>query len=414
MTLRIVHSSDWHLGASFEGVSRREDHELFFAWLRETLRSEGAEVLVIAGDIFDVPNPSSEAQETWFDFLGSLTDGPVRDVVVVAGNHDSPARLEAPTAILDRVGVHVVGAFTEEASSRSRMICPVAPDAQGRPRAVVLAVPYLHEYRLGIRTGGVEGEVLEGVFRQRFTELYRELTDEAIERYPGVPLIGTGHLTCLGSEANDYPKAIHMVGTIEGLPEEVFDPRLRYVALGHIHRMMPVGSGRAWYCGTPIPFNLREAGSTRHVLCLDVDAEGDSTIRPRALPVPCFRSLRVLRGEPDQVISDIEGVTWTEPLPPFLVAELELSRGMPEETARVRMAHSECWGSSEERPRLVRIRQLVEARGESGQATGLGPASLRSMTPEEVFLRLCEHQGEPADPELLGAFRTILGAEQSP
>ena len=414
MTVRLIHSSDWHLGASFEGVSRREEHELFFDWLRGALLEQGAEVLVIAGDIFDQHSPSSEAQETWYGFLSSLMDGPVKDVVVVAGNHDSPARLEAPAAILDRVGVHVVGSFTDTASSRARMICPVAFDDEGAPRAVVLAVPYLHEYRLGIRTTGLEDEALESAFRERFTTLYRELVDEAAERYPGVPLIGTGHLTCLGSEPDDYPNAIHMVGTIRGLPEEIFDPRLRYVALGHIHRMMPVGSGRAWYCGTPIPFNRKEARSARHVLCLDIEGPGEGPIRPRPLRVPSFRTIRVLRGSPDAVIEDIRDMSWDEVIPPLLLAELELPRAMPEETARVRMAHSERWGEEASRPRLVGIRQIVEGVGETSTTGGFRPASLRSMSPEEVFLRLCEYEGEPADSELLGAFRTILGEERAP
>jgi len=381
---------------------------LFFEWLRGCLIERSVDVLVIAGDIFDQHNPSAEAEEQWFELLASLKETPVRDVVVIAGNHDSAARIEAPAAVLGSVGVHVCGSFTEDPASRDRLLVPVGHDAEGSPRAVFVAVPYVHEYRLGVRTTSIEGEDLEVAFRERFAQLYSSLVDRAEELYPGVPLLGVGHLTCTGAEIDDYPKAIHLVGGVEGLPESVFDPRLSYVALGHIHRMMRVGSGRAWYSGTPIPMSTKEAGSRRKVLLLDVP--GPSPLRPQPVDIPAFRSLRTLRGAPDSVIAELQSLSWNEPLPPLVMVELELDRAMPEETARVRLAYAEHWAESPVRPRLVRIRQLVQRdRGASTEA--LAPVSLRSMSPEEVFLRLCQHQGAELDVPLLEAYRTALADE---
>ena len=122
MALRVLHTSDWHLGVSYEGVSRRQDHLLFFEWLRSCLVERSVDVLVIAGDVFDQQNPSAEAEALWFEFLASLIQSPVRDVVVIAGNHDSAARLEAPGSVLGSVGVHVRGSFTEDSASRDRLL----------------------------------------------------------------------------------------------------------------------------------------------------------------------------------------------------------------------------------------------------------------------------------------------------
>jgi exonuclease SbcD len=371
---------------------------------------QSVDVLVIAGDIFDQHNPSAEAEALWFELLASLAETPVGDVVVIAGNHDSAARLEAPEAVLGSVGVHVRGAFTEDPLSRDRLLIPVGRDSEGKPQAVFVAVPYVHEYRLGVRTTAISGEDLGVAFRDRFAQLYSDLVDRAEGLYPGLPLLGVGHLTCTGAEPDDYPRAIHLVGGVAGLPESVFDPRLSYVALGHIHRMMPVGSGRAWYSGTPIPMSTKEARSRRKVLLLDVVDR--APIRPTAVTVPAFRSLRTVRGAPDAVIADLVSMHWDEPLPPLVLVELELESAMPEETGRVRRAHLDFWDEKPQRPRLLRIRQMVRRERGPAVESEVSVAELLK-SPEEVFLRLCAHEGVAADAALLEAFRIALDDEAS-
>jgi len=411
VSLRFLHTSDWHLGISYEGVSRRADHKLFFEWLRTTLNEESVDVLLIAGDIFDQHNPAADALELWYAFLASLEDTPVRDVVVIAGNHDSAARIEAPGSVLGRVGVHVRGRFVDEWTSKDRLLVPVALDEKGHPAAVIVAVPYVHEYRLGIRTTAIDSEDLGAAFDARFSELYSELTDRAVERFGDVPLLGMGHLTCTGADPDDSPHAIHMVGGIGGMPESIFDERLSYVALGHIHRMMPVGSGRAWYCGTPIPTNIKEAGTKRQVLLIDV--EPDAPVEPKAKSVPPIRDIRVLVGPPDAVIQQFADLSWPEPLPPLLNVELELERPDLSESVRVREAFATHFADAEERPHLVRVHQRVERPAESAGLESLDAASVRDLAPEDVFVRLCAHAGVEADNELLNAFRTVLTAEGS-
>lgn len=410
MPLRVLHTSDWHLGISYEGVSRREDHDLFLSWLSRTLREKSIDVLLIAGDIFDQHNPPAEALELWYRFLASLSDSPVSDVVVIAGNHDSAARLEAPGSVLGQVGVHVRGRFVDDVESKGRLLVPVCVDAAGRPAAVVVAVPYVHEYRLGIRTTALQGEELGAAFDARFSQLYAELTELARARYGDVPLLGMGHLTCAGADPDDSPHAIHMVGGIGGLPESIFGNDFAYVALGHIHRMMPTPGEGAWYSGTPIPMSRRESMTRRHTLLVDV--EGKERLRPKALAVPRFRDIVQLEGSPQEVIDALAQLSWSEPLPPLINVDLQLESPDLSESARVRSFFAEQFVDDDSRPHLVRVHQTVDRPSMEGlSAAEEGPTSVRDMGPEEVFVRLCAHAGVPPDSELLTAFRSVLSEE---
>jgi exonuclease SbcD len=410
--LRVLHTSDWHLGISYEGVSRREDHDLFLSWLNRTLREEAVDVLLIAGDVFDQHNPPAEALELWYRFLASLSDSPVRDVVVIAGNHDSAARLEAPSSVLGRVGVHVRGRFVDDVESKTRLLVPVCLDPSGRPAAVVVAVPYVHEYRLGIRTTALQGEELGAAFDTRFSQLYAELTDLARELYGDTPLVGMGHLTCAGSDPDDSPHAIHMVGGIGGLPESVFGNEFAYVALGHIHRMMPTPQAGAWYSGTPIPMSRRESMTRRHILLVDVD--GTERVRPKAHAVPRFRDIVQLEGNSQEVLDGIAQLSWSEPLPPLVNVELQLDQPDLSESARVRSFFAEQFLDADSRPHLVRVHQTVDGATSGGLPDGGGEVttSVRDMGPEEVFVRLCAHAGIDPDPELITAFRSVLSEEE--
>lgn len=407
--MRILHTSDWHLGSSLGGVPRAPEHVQFLGWLTDTLVREQADLLVIAGDVFDHANPSADALRTWYRFLVGLRETPLRQVVVVAGNHDSPARLEAPREVLDAIDVRVVGTFDGSDASRSRLLCPV-PGPDGEVDAVVLALPYVHEYRLGIRTAGLDPVSIARLYRDRFTELYTDLADEAERRWPGASLLATGHLTCDGSSSDDYPVPIHSVGSVGALPDSIFDRRIRYAALGHVHRSMQVGSGPAWYSGSPIALRLGEQAQPRVVLRVDLEPNVGRTLTPTAVTVPAFRRLVPVRGTLKKVAAALRELTWSEPLPPLVHVTVELPSRQPEAVAELRRIHEDTWADVEDRPLLVQIRQEVEAPAVEGGHEADRPP-LAGLDPEAVFRLLCDSRGESADEALLGAFRSLLQAD---
>lgn len=403
--MRVLHTSDWHLGASLEGISREADHGAFLEWLARTLEVEEVDVLVVAGDVFDQAHPSSEAQRLYYGFLKRISGRRVRKVVVVGGNHDSAARLDAPRDILTALDVHVVGGLAEDGFKRC--LCPV-PDATGGVGAVVLAVPFVHEYRLGLRTAVASAEELSQAFRERFRDFYRQLVDLARSEHADAPLIATGHLTCTGFEKGDFPIDVHRVGTIGGLPADIFDSRLQYVALGHIHRSYRVGESRAYYSGSPIPLTLREAATPRRVRLVDTAARPEDAASVRTLDVPRARAIVELSGTPKEVEAKLSTLSATEPLPPIVYARVEVERfqaGIEEDLRKVVLARGE------HAPILVQVRQELPKAEFTPDLPVTSP--LKDLTAEDVFRRLCQERQVPLNEELLNAFRSLAEPRES-
>jgi len=400
--MRILHTSDWHLGASLEAQSREPEHALFLDWLVETLAREAIDLLLVSAVDFVLAQPSAEAQRLYYQFLARVLAQGRSRVVVVGGNHDSGARLDAPAELLGGLDVHVVGGLAGD--DRDRCLCPIAgPD--GTTALVVLAVPYVHEYRLGVRTALESPVGLMAEFSSKFKAFYTDLCDLARARFGDVPLVATGHLPCLGSTREDAPADIHLVGTIGGLPAEIFDPRIAYVALGHIHRAYHVGASRAWYSGTPVALTLREASNPR--ILWRVDIEPGTLPTPVALDVPTWRPLLELRGDAPAVAAQLRSLDPDAPLRPFVYANVEVDAYDPtldEQFAGLLAARGH------NTPILLGIQQILRSGGAEAAVDPI-PASLRDLGPEEVFFRLCRARGFEPDDALVGTFRELLGAE---
>lgn len=407
--MKILHTGDWHLGATLEGQSRDEEHRRFLEWLLETLRTRSIEVLLVAGDVFHYAQPSAEAQRLYYAFLARLQrETAVRHTVIVGGNHDSPSRLNAPISILESLQITVVGGLSNDRSKWERCVCPIE-DGEGRVQLVVLAVPFVHEFRLGVRTTQRSAREVREQFRECFGEVYGLLADVAESRYPGVPIVGMGHLACAGESPEHWGVEIHQLATIGGLPKEIFDPRMQYVALGHIHEMYPVDGSRAWYCGSPVALNRLESRSERYVLEVELGQGSEPLIAP--ISVPCDREILELGGSVDTCLEKIGKASSDAPLPPFLFVEAEVDRFVPD-LPRTFLEQLAARKEPEHlRPKLLRVTQtrLTSEENVSEDGREVGP-SLRELSPEDVFLRLyrMQHEEEPPRDDLLNAFRSIL------
>lgn len=409
MPLRILHTSDWHLGGSLENASRDEEHRRLLEWVLATLQKERIDVLIVAGDVFQYAQPSAEAQRLYYRFLARAgVETGVRQVVIIGGNHDSASRLDAPREVLDVLNVHVVGGIGGEPAQWERCLCPITNE-EGRVVAVVVAVPFIHEFRLGVRTTLREEGEIASEFEEAFTRLYRTLADLAEERYPGAVLIATGHLTCTGALPAEYGTQIHQVGTIGGLPGRIFDPRFEYVALGHIHRSFPIEGTKARYSGSPIAMNVIEARSPRYVVEVEIDADKAPGERAEVerREVPRFREILEIKGSIQEVTKRLSTLQSECPLAPFVYVELEVDQYLVDGAARVVEALDAHPAAS--RPRVVDVRQRVKGKKETLGEGDLLRVDLRDLRPEEVFVRLYQSrfEGEPSD-ALLTAFRSVM------
>ena len=147
--MKILATGDWHLGNCFHGFDRMEEHAHYLDWLLDCVQREEADVLLIAGDVFDSSNPSAAAQELYYSFLNRLNERfPALQTVIIAGNHDSAARLEAPREMLERHRVYVRGIvrrLPEGEVDWDNLLVPVTGGKEAQERAWIVAVPYLRD-----------------------------------------------------------------------------------------------------------------------------------------------------------------------------------------------------------------------------------------------------------------------------
>lgn len=295
--MRILHTSDWHIGQTLNGWSRDVEHSNFLAQLGSLLEVHEADALVIAGDVFDGINPSGESQQMLYEALaGFRRRVPHLTTVMIAGNHDPAGRLEAPAAVLREIGVHVVGTMHRQGNAidLGRHLVGLC-DRAGDVRAHVLAIPFLRAADLpglGLANSGGESErpAQGSPVVQATRRLYAEATAAALAHTNGLPLLATGHLHCSGAEESEGAERRILIGGEHAVPHDIFPAELAYVALGHLHRAQPVGRDSIRYSGSPFPLSSTELPYVHGVSLVEV---GDAGCRAEHIPltraVPCLR-----------------------------------------------------------------------------------------------------------------------------
>ena len=419
--MRILHTSDWHLGHSFCDQSRLEEQGFFLDWLLQAMEVHEVDALVVAGDVFDSPTSPNEAFELYYRFLARLSalggktrSGGERTAIVVGGNHDSAGRLDAPRHVLSALRSHVVGGYDPARTDGglgdpTGLLVPLS-GAGGQVGLVVAAVPFLNEWRIGVR--GFDADAAEQLasMNERFRELYARLADKAAAAFPGVPLAATGHLTCLEqagkkTTAEDgIPMEINRVGTLGALGPSIFDPRFAYVALGHIHRGFSVDEGRIRYSGTPLQVGSVEKADSRRVLLVDVDADGT---RVETLPVPVRRRLVSLTGTLEEVRAGLKGLQRPAgELPPYVTVRVMLDAPEPRVVEYVREAaalNKDC------APLVAEVQGVLVRKGAAVAALSLPEGT--QVTPENAFMFAWQAEyGRDSQPpeEVLQRFRSLL------
>ena len=259
--MKIIHTADWHLGQTFYGHERYREHKVFLDWLCNIISEKEIDLLLIAGDVFDSPNPSAEAQRMFYTFLTKVTTANEGlQVIVTAGNHDSAARLEAPMPMLDVFNTSVSGVvhFVNDEIEYERMIVPL------KNGGCCLAVPYLRMHDLPEADSYSEGVAL----------LYNELYNRAKKRGYS-PIVAMGHLQASGAEVSvgdDMEYAI--IGGMEGINAKFANEGIAYTALGHLHRAQRVGGREnVRYSGAPLPMSFAERNNKQSVTMVVLDNE---------------------------------------------------------------------------------------------------------------------------------------------
>lgn len=305
--MKILHTSDWHLGQSFMGKSRLEEHEVFLTWLSETIQMQDIDTLIVAGDIFDTATPPNYALELYYNFLTKLS--PIcENVIITAGNHDSVATLKAPKQLLKALNIHVISSGDENEDE------VVSIYKEKKLQGIICAVPFLRDYVVRQSLGGETISDKENSLSIGIKEHYKNVYEEAlkISQSEDVPIIATGHLTTVGSKTSESEREIYIGGTLD-ISSDFFAEYFDYVALGHLHINQTVGKNHIRYSGSPIPLSFSESKSQKKVNLVEFE---NKTIKVTELDIPLHRPLLVLRGNLNTIEAELESVkdksTWIE------------------------------------------------------------------------------------------------------
>ncbi len=306
--MRILHTSDWHLGRSLYGRKRYDEFSAFLDWLAETIDQEQTDALLVAGDIFDTSAPSNQAQALYYQFLCRVAASTCRHVVVIGGNHDSPTFLNAPKELLRTLDVHVIGAATDHLNDEVILL----RDSQNNPEALVCAVPYLRDRDIRMVEAGEsiedkERKLVAGI-RNHYAKVVELAEQQRRSLAIDIPIIAMGHLFTAGGKTTDGDGVRELyVGSLAHVSAGIFPDGIDYLALGHLHVAQKVyGSEFKRYSGSPIPMGFGEARQEKSICKINF-TQRVATVT--LIKVPLFQHLERIHGNWQKISARILELT---------------------------------------------------------------------------------------------------------
>ncbi|WP_413114018.1 exonuclease SbcCD subunit D C-terminal domain-containing protein [Thaumasiovibrio sp. DFM-14] len=403
--MKILHTSDWHLGHQLHGYSRDIEHKHFLDWLIDLLEKEQVDALLVAGDIFDTANPPATAWQMFYRFLASLAKRlPQLNVVMIGGNHDSPSKLDAPHELLKAFDLHLVGGVSRNQDGMldtDRMLVPLT-NQHGEVAAWALAVPFLRSSDL--RTENLaedEDRLIKGV-----EQLYTQVTAAALaQQKEGQALIGMGHAFMASSVISEMSERRVLGGNQHALPASLFDNALNYVALGHLHLSQRVGGQESIrYSGSPIPLSLSERNYKHQVLIVTLAQDQLQSVTAHQVP----RVVDILRipespaplDEVLQLLANHDFIPKERFYQPLLEVQVLLDK--PQAMLREKII-----AALQDKP--VRLAKITPHYSQQDNATSFHHKRLDEVTPQQVFSLSWQqkYDGEP-DMQLERAFNELL------
>ncbi len=332
--MKLIHTSDWHLGRSLYGRNRYNEFAAFLNWLYRTIEAEKVDILLVAGDIFDTSTPGNQAQKLYYQFLCRIAGSSCcRHIVITAGNHDSPAFLNAPKELLRVLNVYVIGTLTENPEDEVLIL------SKGDESVIVCAVPHLRDKDIRTVAAGESAEDKNLKLRQGVQNHYMQVvaiaetkrtellaaranpTAAAASAKNPIPIIAMGHLFTAGGKTVDGDGVRELyVGSLAYIDKDGFSPAINYLALGHLHMPQIVGGNEYMrYSGSPLAMGFGEAKQEKSVVLVEFKPQttqsgpetnlNSATTAPKPainlLPIPIFQTLVGISGSLEEIIARI-------------------------------------------------------------------------------------------------------------
>ena len=374
--MRIIHTSDWHLGQHFIGKSRADEHQLFITWLLSQITTHNIDAVIIAGDIFDTGSPPSYAREQYNQFVISMHNINCQ-LIVLGGNHDSVSMLNESKDLLSYLNTKVIANAKDDANEQVLVL----NDSNGNPGAVLCAIPYLRPRDIMLSQANESGDQKQQALGTAIAEHYQQVFEKAQQIQASididVPIIATGHLTAMGVTTSTSVRDIY-VGSLEAFPADRF-PNADYIALGHIHRPQIVGKQpHIRYCGSPIALSFDELNTQKQVLMVDFSNGGLADITP--IEVPRFQPMQCIKGDLNEIktqINIIDKASGDQPV--WLSIEVETQEFLNNLNQRIQEI------SENLNVEILQLRRVRTDRQTSIKQQQ--QETLAELTPEDVFDR---------------------------
>ena len=272
--MRILHTSDWHIGKRLMGRERLKEQSAVLDEIVQICDREEVELVLIAGDIFDTYLPSAEAEDLFFTKIKAIA-GKERAVVLISGNHDDGVRLSASAPLSEELGIYIVGNSRREIPLTShRKVRPVRAgkgfavfENERGERVFINALPYPNEARF-------KEEKSDLPFSERMKKWIDEGEEGNTEHLPSVFL---SHIFVAGGVTSESEREIDLGGA-RAVPLEVL-PKCDYIALGHLHKRQHMGKGNCYYSGSPLQYSFDEANGEKGAKIFDLTEKGVENLR---------------------------------------------------------------------------------------------------------------------------------------
>lgn len=298
--MKILHTSDWHLGQNFKSYSREFEHKSFLDWLLVQIEDKNIDILIVAGDIFDSSNPPNYALKMYHNFLAQIIKTSCNNVILVAGNHDSVSTLEVSKDLLKSLNIYVVASGED----REDVIVQIKKDDE--LKSIVCAVPYLKDRVLRNANDSKTSREVEDELRVAMKSYYRDIYNKAKELSSSVPIIATGHFTTTGASISPDSEREIYIGKLQNIDSDMLQA-FDYVAMGHIHKPQKISKNEAMqYSGSPIPLSFSETNNQKSVVIVEFK-EAQKEIY--TLDIPLFKELHRLQGNLKDLEKQVESIS---------------------------------------------------------------------------------------------------------
>ena len=417
--MRIIHTSDWHLGRRLYGQTRYQEFSQFLNWLSDAIRTNHIDALLIAGDIFDSNSPSNRAQNLYYEFLNKVAHSTCQHIVIISGNHDSPSFLSAPKALLKDLNIHIVAQLSDNLEDEVIAL----HNTQGELALLVCAVPYLRDRDIRLSQAGETITDKEEKLKAAIQTHYRDVVAIAEKQRAeycqqtkqdpsqksiakNIPIVAMGHLFTAGGKTQEGDGVRDLyVGSLAHISAHLFPDTIDYLALGHLHIPQKIGKSETRrYSGSPLAMSFGEATQQKIIVSVQFSSQ---TKQPEVneIAIPSFQKLCQIRGNLAEILAEIAALIasdeeyWLEIHYTGSSLHSDLSKQL----------HQAIQVNQHTKLRILRIENRAMI-AHALKASQYGHKTLDELSPQQVFQRclVANDIPIPQQRELTASFEEVL------